>query len=125
MFYEINTHEELLTIDLVGPVTPDTLMELIERVRSDTRYSPSMAVLYDLSRCDFSAVSTAQIRRVTAVIDDREMTSRLAIFAPDDLNYGMGRIYVSEASLLHERPRRVFKDYQAAIKWLASDSDDE
>lgn len=123
MYYEINTHEGLLTIDLVGPAATDTIVALIERVRNDTRYSPAMKVLYDLSRCDFSAASTAQIRRVTSLIDDHTMTSKLAIYAPDDLAYGMARIYVSEASLLHERPRRVFKDYRAAIRWLASDEE--
>lgn len=123
MFYEINTHERLLTIDLVGPVTTTTIIELVRRARNDSRYSTRMKVFFDVSRCDLSSISTAQIRQLISLASEANSTSKVAIYAPDDLAYGMARIYVSEASLKRERPRQVFKDYHSATKWLASDED--
>jgi len=123
MFYEINTHERLLTFDLVGTATISAIKDLVERAKNDPRYFPTMKVFYDLSRCDLSQLSTAQIRQLVSITNQGKSGSKVAIYAPDDLAYGMARIYVSEAAIKNDRPRQVFKNYHAANKWLASDEE--
>ncbi len=124
MFYQIDTYEDLLTVDLVGEITVDAVLALVEKIRQDPRYSSAMPVLHDLSRGDLSGMSSARIRRLTSLIDPAGENSRLAIYAPDDLAYGLARIYVSEASLSSDRPRQVFKNYHDAISWLSSGDND-
>ncbi|MBD3649036.1 MAG: hypothetical protein HUJ31_16645 [Pseudomonadales bacterium] len=123
MYYQIDTLERLLIVDLVGQPTVGEVVELIGKIRNDNRYQSTLNALIDLSRCDLSGFTTSQIRSLISTVDHSAEDSRIAFLAPGDLAYGMARIYVSESSFVNERPRNVFKEYLPAMTWLKSEQD--
>lgn len=123
MYYQIDSLERLLIVDLVGQPTVDEVVDLIGKIHNDDRYLPSLNALFDLSRCDLSRCTTGQVRSLISSIEPLSEDSRLAILAPGDLAYGLARVYITESSLANDRPRNVFKDFRSAMAWIKADRD--
>jgi hypothetical protein len=53
--------------------------------------------------------------------DDPDQPTRLAIIAPQDLHFGLGRMYESYRSLnpKHSRSVAIFRTREEALRWLA------
>ena len=65
-----------------------------------------------------------ELAQVSAATDPQAGSSRLAIVAPQDLAYGVGRMYQSYRELNPRSTKKVavFRDREAALRWLERDS---
>ena len=70
-----------------------------------------------------SLESVRELARTSAAMDDGNPPSRLAIVAPKDFAFALGRLYETHRSL-DERSRKtvnVFRSAGEALAWLGSD----
>jgi hypothetical protein len=92
-----------------------------EELKADPLFDPAYAQLWDLSAVTRFELSTAAVERIAATSIFLPDSLR-AIIAPNDLGFGIARMF----GLLSEgygRTRiRIFRDRAAALSWLAAGS---
>jgi hypothetical protein len=86
--------------------------------------------LVDMTNAEeIDAPSTGNVRHlagVSAEMDSRTGPGRLAIVAPSDLAYGLGRMYATFRDLDKRSSRKVsvFREMDQALVWLAGGDED-
>jgi hypothetical protein len=110
-----------------GVVSDDELLAFVQRTANDSEFRSGMHELIDLRRVDTSALSTRSLRRTAelfAAFDTGPAQGRVAIVAPEDLAYGLSRMYQAfrgeDAVEL-----MVFRDMIDARKWLGLPEDED
>jgi hypothetical protein len=113
-----------------GPVRPDSGVRWFEAVRADARYRPDLALVFDVGEADFSGVSTRvmhgylqHMKAHAQAHGGDDPAQCVAIVAPDDLAFGMGRMFAALARPEVDRPRGVFRTLDAALAWLREGGD--
>lgn len=106
-----------------GTVDDDELLGSYARLVEEPGYDPTLHDMVDMRGVDRLDVSAATLRRLVemfAPIEPRDPPTRLAIVAPKDHIYGLGRMY---EMLSNDTPEdiRVFREYAPAAKWLGLD----
>jgi hypothetical protein len=85
-------------------------------------FRPGMDALWDFTQADISKVTSDDVRtmvqRMQQVSRQRGSGYRIAIVAPDDLTFGLSRMYEAQSAGL-DREIRVFRDEKEALAWLA------
>ena len=98
--------------------------EVLERCQDfyQDYWQPGLPQLSDLSEADFSGVSGEGVLKVAKLVQELqaehgEAKSKLAVYAPTDLPFGLARMY---SALVEKSPSlvAVFRDYQEALDWL-------
>jgi hypothetical protein len=124
MAYEITPSDELIFIRAFGIITLDDLIgigrdvDLIENARA---IAPDR--LLDLSQSsgdmiNFAAIESFSTKRALKVLKNKV---RLAVVAPDDLQFGVARMFQS----LVANPQidlQIFRKRELAWTWLSTDS---
>ena len=120
----ISLPEENLTIfNLNGPVTKE---EVVESLKDYYAKGPvSKYVLWDLTRAELQHIEGEDIQKIAHVasttVADRE-GGKAAFVAPDDLAYGLCRIYQTKVDyMLASVQLKVFRDLDAARAWIAEE----
>lgn len=111
------------TLAIVGPVTLDEMIKVVDDFYAEesTRYT-----LWDLSQSDLSNVKPDEILKFiqkaaeSGLVHERD--GRTAIFASDDLQYGLGRMAETYADC-EDFPygMGLFRSREEAMDWLLSD----
>ncbi|MCO4770624.1 MAG: hypothetical protein KDA24_11390 [Deltaproteobacteria bacterium] len=105
-----------------GPISDAEPEFAYRALYDDPEWDPALPVLTDLSGAELKTLSGGALRRL-GVVTDAAMARRgvspprSAIFGPEDLRFGIGRMYTlvrpgDGANL------RVFRDRDAALTWL-------
>jgi hypothetical protein len=89
---------------------------------------PTALVLWDMSQAELAHVTAEMLAKFVcraAELGVRRRGGRTAVVAPDDLQYGLGRMSETLAEI-ESAPFsfRVFRSRQDAMQWLASDDSD-
>jgi len=100
-------------------VTDDLLIPSYESAYGDPLWQPQFAEISDLRRADMSQITTTGLRRLIKLIDTlyQGIGNEAAVVAPDDLNFGLARLYEMESADSLQK-MRVFRDFSEAGIWL-------
>ena len=112
-----------LTIHTVtGPVSEEGMYEALENFYNQ---GPSASLLWDMSQAEVSHVTAsvleAFVQRAT-ILGTQRKGGRTAIYAPYDLQFGLGRmsqVFAEQESSPFEF--QVFRSRQHALEWLMTD----
>lgn len=120
--FEIDHDARLVRSRAWGVLVDDDLAGTQSGVRADPRFEPDYSQLFD-----FSAVTEVRVTReglrALASRSPFGPASRRAMVVPDDLAFGMARMY----QLLSGRDPeffRPFRSVEAAMRWLGGDATD-
>ncbi|GAB4335996.1 MAG: hypothetical protein Kow0089_05970 [Desulfobulbaceae bacterium] len=111
---------ELTVFVAVGEVSADEIGRAIRKFYSEGPVTRN--VLWDLSRARVEDITRDDIRRIIGAPEkshEGRRGGRTAIVAPDDLAFGLSRMYqasLGEAFLVFQL--RVFRETAAARRWL-------
>ena len=106
----------------VGEIDDGQLFEYYGHVYSRPELQPMKAELADLSEADMRRVTTSGLEELAKSIE--KMFAKLgiesiktAVYSPDDLPFGLGRVYQAWSDSSPELVK-VFRDRSKAIEWL-------
>ncbi|HUL29981.1 MAG TPA: hypothetical protein VLZ03_05950 [Thermodesulfobacteriota bacterium] len=115
--------ERNLTVHVVtGPVSEQEMYGTLEEFY---KREPTALLLWDLSKADLSWVTPNMLQRFVrkaVKLGARRRGGRTAVVAPEDLQYGLGRM--TEAFVESESAPfsfHVFRSRQDALSWLMAD----
>ncbi len=121
--YRVLEDANVLVTELSDPVDPRSLLEHLERVKQEPRLAPGYRSLFDVSRvfdCNLTTEAIRAAARIAARADERLGAVRVAVLAPHDLAFGLGRMYAALTESL-QREVRVFRTASEAHGWLDLD----
>jgi len=105
-----------------GVVTDADLMEAYESLLGDPHYDPTLHDLLDMSgveRLEISADAIRELIKRYARVDELGIRTKLAIVAPSDVAFGVGRMYEMLRGDDVPEEIRVFRESSQAGRWLS------
>jgi hypothetical protein len=117
-----NHDDEYVEIKYNGQISDSELLSAYKSYFGSNDAIPVLNDLTDLSEADLSILSSDAIQELADYIiysyKRSGITSfKTAIYAPDELEFGLSRMYVT---ISYETPQhiKIFKDREKAIQWL-------
>ncbi len=117
MPYSIETDSvyRIAFVELSGDITLGDISALFEEIRA--RFTgQEYSALIDISAAELHA-DTESVR---AVAKFERVFTRIAVYAPSAVVYGVARAYEALSQLYRERRVAVFRNRQDALQWLMS-----
>ena len=118
--YQVLEDGNLVLTVFSGHITADELIEHTRDFVGDTRIQPGHRELADFRQARTTDISSRQMDTAVnmELNAERLMDARLALFAPEDIQYGMCRMYLALADDTPRAEVRIFRDVEQARKWL-------
>ena len=103
-----------------GPFTLDAALQWNQALLRDSRFHIDMPQVYDLSRLE---VENTTFERIQAAVDElarrpRQSDAMIAYVAPQDLIYGLARMFVAISNTDLPRRRNLFRTLEDALDWI-------
>ena len=106
--------------EYVGAITDAEMQDAFTRFFTGDEWVPGMNELADISKADLSRVTPSGLRALASIVEDifgnHDFFMKVAVYAPENLSFGMARIYSAHASRFEAH--RVFRDLDEAREWL-------
>jgi hypothetical protein len=127
--YDIDPDRRRVTARIRGTLTDKEVFDYQQDVWS----RPELAGYHELiDTSEVERIALPASRRVrdlavlSAAMDARDPNSKLAIIAPSDLAFGLGRMYQAhrEHQELSTKTVAVFRSMEAALEWLEKGAPD-
>jgi hypothetical protein len=114
--HHVDRDRRIIFLTLSGELNDQRLPELFDLIARDPDTAPDFSLLVDVRGADAFAVSPRGVRAVAARQLALSPQSRRAVVVPNAFTYGMARMY----EILRGRRggMRVFRDYDAALRWI-------
>lgn len=116
------SYEEDIDLTIFTVVGDATFDEIWDQTRIFLSGNPSRLTLCDFTPGTMRAISNQEIKKIAvqgASISDRIEGGRAAILAPNDIDYGMSRVFKIFSQLsTFPLEIEVFRDINSARKWL-------
>jgi hypothetical protein len=117
---EIDNNKGIAYINIIGCAFESDLRNAFNSVISSSSYKKGMYKLWDLSDADLSSIDNASLESLAKTSRDCSLENdkaKIAVVAPQDLEFGMMRVYerVSERKDYKFAP---FRSLEQAEKWL-------
>lgn len=112
----------LQSVVLRGVVTAEEVLQAWRQLVDHPEYDPSRDGLVDLTeveRMEFSYPAVSSLNAVMHRADKQQVFQRIAVVAPRDEQYGVGRMF-AQLRTQGFREIEVFRDRAAAMLWLAA-----
>jgi len=106
---------------VTGVLTVEDLAQELKDIYSQEGCQANMNVLWDVRDTDLSSFTEEQVRRIRDLVKDQwgsGDTSRAALVAEKELNYGLLRMYELLLEVYTSNKIRVFKNMEDARKWM-------
>lgn len=118
--YQVLEEGGLVLTVFSGHVTTQEVIEHTRDFMGDTRIRPGHRELADLSRATSTEVSFESLADAVKMERDANCfrDARLAIVAPQDIQYGMSRMYLTLADKTPRAEVELFRDVEQARSWL-------
>jgi hypothetical protein len=121
--YQIDHDRRLVTAQGRGVFTHDDVMRYQHEVwtRPDVAGYDELVDMTAVTRIDATSVDgVRQLAAVAAAMDDPDAYARFAIVAPQDIAYGLGRMYETYRGLDTHSTKdvAVFRTAAEALAWL-------
>ena len=106
-----------------GLIGDDEFIETYHELYKSPQYKLGLNELVDFSKADFTNLSADGLNRVFDIVSHLYISNGLdkeiktAIVAPDDLSFGLSRMY----QITHDQSEEemmVFRTMDSALKWL-------
>ena len=107
-----------------GILVMEELLAAFDTVASDPLFQSDMNVLWDVTGATIEGGGTDEIQALAAAIGrrlDHDGRHKVAIAAPQDLAYGLARMYEAYAGQLPIE-LNVFRSREKALQWLKGKS---
>ncbi|MDZ7826145.1 MAG: hypothetical protein U5R48_09195 [Gammaproteobacteria bacterium] len=103
-----------------GLFTLDAALQWAPSLLGDSRFHIGMPQVYDLSRLE---VENTTFERIQTVVEElarrpRYSDAMIAYVAPQDLIYGLARMFVAISSTDLPRRRNLFRTLEDALDWI-------
>ncbi|RYG92046.1 STAS/SEC14 domain-containing protein [Loktanella sp. IMCC34160] len=126
--YKIHPNLHLVCVTYSGEVTPDQYLESFDRYLKDPDYAPDLRILMNMTTAtgfdiDFKAMFQMVLHQIPHYAN-RPKGTRAAILAPDDLSFGIGRMYQSLTDGQLPSELAVFRTAEEAFDFLGLEPDD-
>jgi hypothetical protein len=118
-FYEIDKERRLVLTSGTGVFNKAEALAHQERLLADPDFDPSYSQLLDfthITKFDFTAADVQQL----ALRNVFSPESRRAFLVPNDLAFGLGRMFEILREAEGERGIRIFRDLEEALNWVLS-----
>ena len=119
--FSVDQNEGYFTSHYTGTIHDPDLHLAWKQFLDGDQWVPGLNELADLSESDLSKVSTGAIKQLALYVkhtyESRGIKTRVAIYAPADLPFGLARVYDTWATDSPETIR-VFRDREKAVEWL-------
>ncbi len=112
----------LLVTRAIGALRLSDLQEHRKALLADPGFDPGFNHLFDLREVERIAFSSEDVVQATLVRAFSE-SSRRAIVAPQDVSFGLSRMYELHRED-HSESIRIFRDLDQALQWLGLDPGD-
>ena len=114
--------QDLTIHDVTGSVSEEEMYEALENFY---KREPTALLLWDMSQTDVSHVTPEILQKFiekSTELGMRCQGNRTAVFAPEDLQYGLARMSGAFAEM-ESAPYsfRAFRSREEALQWLKSD----
>jgi hypothetical protein len=119
--YRVDSERRVIFSSASGVITDEDLRKHQTELRADPAFDRSFDQLWDFTAVDEVEVSPDALRRL-ARARSYSATAKRAVVTPDDLGFGLGRMF----QMLHdEAPEEVqiFRTLADARRWLGLDDD--
>lgn len=118
----VEPEHDLTLFIVVGKLTTD---ELVKTIRDFYESSITLNVIWDLTKSDLSHARTQDVELVAALsadYADKRSSGKTAIVGPDDLTYGLARMYeLNKGSTDLPFETQAFRSIDDAYDWILSD----
>ncbi|MEM1230350.1 MAG: hypothetical protein AAGI15_07435 [Pseudomonadota bacterium] len=117
---EIDHERKLSIVRLSGAFDPIGVQDVVRALQEHPEYDPSYSALYDVRNVTMGEVTADKLQQLAYDVFDPSWTgTKFAMVATDDDVFGMARVYAAVADGTVDQQRRAFRDYDAALAWLA------
>lgn len=118
--FNVYPHEGYYIARFTGVITDSELLDDFRRFFTGSEWFPGLNELADISLADVNHVTTDGVKKLAKLIGGivrlHDFSPRVAVYAPNDLPYGLSRIYSAEATSFETH--KVFRNYDDARAWL-------
>ncbi len=122
--FEINPRTRRVDVRVKGRDTAADLTRRVQEITGDPLWSPGFDILVDTCEVNEFDFSTSDIQDIARLHEDMNKLiggGKLAIAAPRDLIYGVGRMWETLAEGRTALSIRVFRSLEEAETWLTAD----
>jgi len=105
-----------------GVIDINELVKYLEDIYSSADFDTNIDVFWDLRLADFSSVTVEEIHSFMSFVGEhwgKEGKAKAAIVAPDDLGFGLSRMYEMLMDSETSSDIRVFRDFDQAKEWIS------
>ncbi len=124
--FDILEDLDLTCIRLLGRVNLSEILEYLIDYKADPSFRPGLNEFLDLSGWTDTDMGYMEMRRLRyaerILYPAGQSKVRCSIFAPNDFQYGMARIYVSLTDVAGDVNSQVFEDLDGALSYLNLDN---
>ncbi|MGC1619940.1 MAG: hypothetical protein WA765_15735 [Candidatus Acidiferrum sp.] len=118
-FYKIDKERRLVMSSGTGVFNKEDALSHQNRLLADPDFDPSYSQLLDFTHVAKIDLTAADIR-LLAVRNIFLSESRRAFLVPNDLAFGLGRMYEILREAAGERGIRIFRNLEEALDWVLS-----
>jgi hypothetical protein len=123
--YKVCPHLGVVVFTFRGDVPVKENAEIFLRYFKDPLFDGQYKVLVDLAQCHFPDSTISEVRWITYNLEPfyaaRHAESSTALYAPEDVAYGMSRMYISVAASKLHYPIDVFRTAPEALAFVGLD----
>lgn len=120
--YKIHPDLHLVCVTYSGEVTPDQYLASFDAYLKDPDFAPDLRILMNMTAAtgfdiDFKSMFNLVLHQIPYYAD-RPKGTRAAIIAPDDLSFGIGRMYQSVSDGQLPSNLAVYRTAEEAFDFL-------
>lgn len=116
-FYKIDKERRLVLTTGSGVFTLADAVSHMDKLSKDPDFDPSFSQIVDFTQVTRIELSGDDIRRL-AQRTIFSQHSRRAFIAPDEVAFGIGRMFETLRSLEGEKGIRIFRSLEEALDWV-------
>ncbi len=114
--FKFDIESRILFVKRFGSIKPGELTDEMQQITSHSDYKGIDRLLSDLTESDLTAISTEELERHAELCRSKfKNLSAVALLAPEDLAFGVSRMFEVLSSLENVEVFRIKED---ALDWL-------
>jgi hypothetical protein len=124
MEYEIHHRERFVEVVTHGDGEVEVFQEFLSEVLRHPDWKPGIPILIDHSDLNVGPLTVDGMMKLANMIDAARVelgSSRMAIFVPGDLGYGLGRMWQVYIEGKWDGASELFRSKEDALYWLTHD----
>lgn len=118
--FEVRDADQLVVVRAQGELDLERLAVIGPRLHDHPGFGPGFGVIYDLTDCSAERVTMRDLEDLVELVRRRGLREgyRVAYVLPDDLGYGLGRVFAALADGVRGRRRWVTRSLDEAFDWM-------